>query len=365
MFSTLNLYIARKIFFSILVAFAIITSIIMLIDFVEASRNLDSEANASMVTILYITVLNAPQLVDKTIPFVVLFGVMGALSSLNKHSEIIIMRAAGLSAWRFLKPAIFVTGLIGIVWATAFSPLASFTSRKYDITIHNITNESAQDSIQSNIWLREAVKNGYVSIYAKSADISAHTLYDVTFFYSNFDTNGLTRFTTRYDAKSAELLKNRYWLLREVTINQDGEPSEYFHVLSKETRINWETLRTHSQNNKNPPFWKLPSEIAHAKKSGFSPIPLIMQFHRLLSLPISLIAMAVIAACASLNMSRSGGTLRLLIAGAGLGFGVYFIDNMISAFGETGTLPPILAAWAIPIFVLFLGLATLSKIEDG
>ncbi|MCF6274597.1 MAG: LptF/LptG family permease, partial [Robiginitomaculum sp.] len=73
----------------------------------------------------------------------------------------------------------------------------------------------------------------------------------------------------------------------------------------------------------------------------------------------------VIAAGASLNMSREGGTLRLLIAGGALGFGVYFVDNLMGAFGETGTLPPVVAAWSVPLLVLSCGLVFLSWIEDG
>ena len=64
--------------------------------------------------------------------------------------------------------------------------------------------------------------------------------------------------------------------------------------------------------------------------------------------------MTIIAACAALHNTRSGGALYLLIAGAVLGFGEYFIDNMISAFGEAGTLPPVLSAWGSATLGAFL-----------
>ena len=78
-----------------------------------------------------------------------------------------------------------------------------------------------------------------------------------------------------------------------------------------------------------------------------------------------LIAMTIIAAGVSMHLNREGGTLRLLITGSTLGFAVYFADNFVSAFGEAAILPVILAAWAIPLFVLFCGITYLAKIEDG
>lgn len=363
--TTLNRYIAWKVFLGIAMAFAIITSVIMLVDFVETSRNFDSGAEATLLTVLMITALNAPQLVEKTTPFVVLFGVMSALFSLNKRSELIVMRASGLSAWRFLKPAMLVTGLIGVLWAIAFNPLAEISARKYESVLRGISGENTPTAnVQKDIWLREGDEDGHLVIHAQSADVLNHKLFDVTFYYLDFDQNGRPSFSTRYDAKSAELLKENYWVLTSVTENEDGKAARQFSTVSKPTNISWESLRAQTQTNKNPPFWGILPEISKARQAGFDATPLILQLHKLIALPITLIAMAIIAAGAALNMSRSGGTLRLLIAGGALGFGVYFADNIISAFGETGALPPILAAWAVPLLVLSGGLAFLSKIED-
>ena len=66
-----------------------------------------------------------------------------------------------------------------------------------------------------------------------------------------------------------------------------------------------------------------------------------------------------------MHLTREGGTLRLLIIGGVLGFAVYFADNVVSAFGEASALPILLAAWAIPLFVLCFGVSYLARIEDG
>ena len=172
MMTTMNKYIAKRVFLGIVLAFVIITSIIMLVDFVEASRNLGSEVDASLLSILALTGLNTPQLVEQTIPFVVLFGVMGTLFSLNKRSELIVMRSSRLSAWRFLRTAIFVTALLGIIWAMAFNPLASMSAQKYQSLMRQVSGDTAQSSSgnASAIWLREGNEDGQLVIHALSAD---------------------------------------------------------------------------------------------------------------------------------------------------------------------------------------------------
>ncbi len=365
---TLNKYIALRVLTSILVAFLVITSIIMLVDFVETSRNLGSDTDASMLVVLYITFLNMPMLVEQTIPFVVLFGVMGAFFSLNKHSELIVLRASGLSAWRFLKPAFIVTALLGVVWAAAFNPLASLSQAKYKDVVHKLTASDTpqpQRTVQNPIWLREGSEDGYTVIHALSANIEEHVLFDVTFYTFDKTPDGGATFSSRYDAARADLSKNGHWILSSVTENENGKAPKTFDTITIGTSISWETLRERSQTGKSPPFWQINAEIKRAKTAGFDTTRLVMHLHKLLALPLTLVAMAVIAAGASLNMSREGGTLRLLIAGGALGFGVYFADNLIGAFGETGTLPPVVAAWSVPLLVLSCGLAFLSWIEDG
>ena len=63
------------------IAFLIVTSIIMLVDFVEGSRNIGPDDNISAGLLLLLTLLKAPTLIEQTIPFVVLFGIMMTLYS--------------------------------------------------------------------------------------------------------------------------------------------------------------------------------------------------------------------------------------------------------------------------------------------
>lgn len=359
--ATLSRYISGRILRGIGIALLIVTGIIALVDFVEASRTIGTEADLSPLDLLILTCLKIPKLIEQTIPFVVLFGVMGALAGMNKRSELTVMRAAGLSAWRFLRPAVILTAIIGVLWSTIVNPLSSQMMGEYDARSAQITG-----GIKNNeIWLREGSDTAQRVIQAERLDLLAKQLDNVVFFEIAIAKDGGTVFERRFDAKTARLETPGYWTLESVVENAPGEILQRTEKVTLPTNITTDDLREQSGQRIDPPFWEIQDEIKANEAAGFSARKLKLQFHKLLALPFMLIAMTFIAAGVSMYLVRGGGTLRLLITGSVLGFGVFFADSMITAFGEAGILPVVLAAWTVPALVLLLGVVHLARIEDG
>ena len=357
--TTVSRYVAMRTLRGIGLALIIVTAIIMLVDFVEGSRNIGSDVDISFFELLSLTVLKVPKLIEQTIPFIVLFGVMGALYGMNRRSELIVMRASGLSAWRFLRPALIVSATIGILWSTVGNPLATNLMTKYETKSADLTGEFQSD----DIWLRDGSDSFQRIIHARS--IYDKTLTGATFYEMAIETDGTTRFARRYDAQKAELLGTGFWTLNDIVENAPNEDTKRVNKISLQTNITLEQLRDQTRQSADPPFWEIRNEIKANRRAGFSARPLELQFNRLLSLPLLLVAMTFIAAGVSMSLTRQGGTIRLLIIGAVMGFAVFFADSVISAFGEVAILPVTLAAWAVPALVLFASVTFLAKIEDG
>ncbi|WP_427451627.1 LptF/LptG family permease [Litorimonas sp. WD9-15] len=357
--ATLSRYIAGRTLRGIGLAFLIVTAIITLVDFVEGSRNIGADVDVGLFDLLGLTFLKVPKLIEQTIPFVVLFGVMGALFGMNRRSELIVMRASGLSAWRFLRPALIVSAVLGILWATVGNPVASDLMSRYETRSTELTGgASAQE-----IWLREGSDSAQRIIQAKV--LAGKRLDGATFYEMTVEADGTTSFARRYDADQAELRTPGYWTLTKVIENAPGEETQRLETITLPTAIGPEELAEQTGRKSDPPFWKIRSEIAANKKAGFSARALHLQLNKLLALPFLLVAMTFIAAGVSMSLTRQGGTLRLLVTGAVMGFAVFFADSVMSAFGEVAILPVTLAAWAVPALVLLLGITYLARIEDG
>ncbi len=360
---TLSRYIAGRTLRGIGLAFLVVTAIITLVDFVESSRNLGTDADFSPLQLLQLTLLKVPKLIEQTIPFVVLFGVMGALYGMNRRSELIVMRAAGLSAWRFLRPAVAVTATLGILWAALFNPFASKLMSQYDArTAAALGGETTDSDV---VWLREGTPDLKRIWRADAMELSTRTLIRPMVMELAVEADGTTTFVRRYDAEVATLTGAGFWRLTDVRENAPGQIVQRSPEISLPTDTTAQDLRDQSGEVVDPPFWQIGSEIAAAEAAGFSALGLRLQLNKLLALPFVLVAMTFIAAGVSMSLTRSGGTLRLLVTGAALGFAVFFADSVMSAFGEVAALPILLASWAVPIMVLLLGVAHLAHTEDG
>jgi lipopolysaccharide export system permease protein len=112
-------------------------------------------------------------------------------------------------------------------------------------------------------------------------------------------------------------------------------------------------------------FWELPQFIAMLESAGFSAKRHRMHLHRLLSTPLVLMAMVLIAATFALRPPRRGGGPALVAAGVATGFLFYFLNNLVSALGEGASLPVPLAAWTPGGVWALAGLTMLLHLEDG
>jgi lipopolysaccharide export system permease protein len=90
-----------------------------------------------------------------------------------------------------------------------------------------------------------------------------------------------------------------------------------------------------------------------------------LQYNVLLSRPILLLAMVLIAANVSLRFSRSRDLGRMIISGVAVGFMLYVVTKIAWDLGSGGIVPPPLAAWLPAIVATLVGITVLLHLEDG
>src|SRR5438552_8398441 len=122
---TLRLYVAKRFLLAILGAFAVCAVLIFMIDMIELLRLSRRATDLSVASLLWMALLRLPAFTEILLSFAVLVGGIGALLSLNRKSELIVMRAGGMSVWQFLRPGLVVALLLGIFAVTVYNPLAA------------------------------------------------------------------------------------------------------------------------------------------------------------------------------------------------------------------------------------------------
>jgi lipopolysaccharide export system permease protein len=352
-------YVLVRTLWGVAMALGVISTIIFLINFVELTRTVGSRAKeVSAATVFGLASLESPTTVLILLPFAFLFGVLGAFVNLNRRSELIAMRAAGFSAWRFIFPAAVAALVIGVVTIMALNPIASAMSERFQ-KLESQLMEGYLDDQPKAIWIRQGDKHHQMIIRAKMNQGPGVDLKDISLFMYTLDPDGSLRFNRRIDADEARLQKGR-WLLTGAKDGEPGQVARTFDAISIPSPLNERTALERFSSPSAIPFWSLPGMIRRTERAGFSATP-----YRLLATPLMFAAMSVLAAAFSLRLLRLGGLASLAGSGVALGFVFFFMNQLCNALGKGDVIPAVVAAWTPPLLALLAGFTLLCYTEDG
>ncbi len=359
-------YVMRLVGGGLLLAICIIMSMVLLVDFVELTRTLGSRSDASPARILGLALLRAPTMIETTLPFIFLFGVMWGMFRLNRTGELVAMRAAGVSAWRFVSPAVVIAVAVGVFATAVLNPAAARLNAAFERQRAALSDSFSQnfDLSDTGLWLREAGESGQTVINAKQAQDGGRALNDVTVYIYADAADGPPAFDRRIDAASA-VMRTGFWQLSDAWETRPEAAPVRHETIALPTELNAGRLVESFGAATSRSFWELRGQARLLREAGFAASEYELRWHRLLATPLTLAAMSILAAAVSLRLARRGGAFQLAMAGAILGFGLFFAENLLAALGSTGVLDTASAAWSAPAFALAGGLSALAWMEDG
>lgn len=358
-------YVLVRATWGVAMALAVISTIILLVDFVAISRDVGVRAKESSVgRLMGLTLLQSPSVILIMFPFAILFGVLGAYANMNRRSELTAMRAAGVSAWRFTLPAAAAAALLGAFSMGALNPVAAAMNDRYERDKTELMSGYLAVGPKT-LWLRQGDRRQQVIIRAAAREgADGVRLKDVALFVFAVEPSGAVIFTRRIDARTARL-DHGYWMLDDV---REGLPGQAAVVSRRMTLASTLDERSALERFSSPaaiPFWALPGMIARTQAAGFSATSYRLQFQQLLSTPLMYAAMSILAAAFSLRLMRLGGLAALSATAVALGFLFFFVGQLCQALGRAEVAPVVLAAWAPAALALLAGVTLLLYTEDG
>jgi len=358
---TLRRYVAKRFLLAILGAFAVCAVLIFMIDMIELLR-LSRRSNLSMLSLTWMALLRLPAYTEILLAFAVLVGGIGALLSLNRRSELIVMRAGGMSVWQFLRPGITVALMLGIFAVTVYNPLAAAARSESERLVAEAFGKEASllSSAGEGSWLRQDGTDGQSVMNARAVSNQGLSLTGVTVY--QFDPQ--SHFAERIDAERA-VLSDGYWELQRALVSRPGKEPELFDTYTVSTYLTRERVGEALGSEISVSLWQLPSLIEVSERAGLSAVRYRMQYALLVSRPMLLITMVVLAATVSLRSFRSGGIQTMVITGMVGGIGFFLLTEVSRQIGVAGLVSPTTAVW-VPIgLALLAALTVLLHQEDG
>ena len=304
--------------------------------------------------------LRIPLLISRFLPFSVLLGALIAFVGLNQNSEVVAMKAAGISAHQILAPLIVTSlGIAVILFAfneTAVVKSARAVTAWSDNEYRPIPPESG---ILSNVWVLDGddlIRAGHVAGNGPRFHAERVSIYDRT--------GGVLHRVIEAEHARPRTGTND-WLLTDARI-YDAEMNVVRRVpaMTGMEGVTPGQLTLAKVNPAELDYWTLKQRIGELEAAGRPTDEARAGLAHKISGPLSTLLMPLLAAVAAFGLARSGQVLLRAVTGMALGFAYFVADNFSLAMGNAGAYPPLIAAWAPFLLFLLIGETVLVRTEE-
>jgi LPS export ABC transporter permease LptF/LPS export ABC transporter permease LptG len=346
--SLLDRYVTKVFAKIVVLAFFGLLGIFYISTFIDLSDKLfKGQTTVGMMAqhFYYIT----PQFVFYIVPLSTLIAAMVTIGLLTKTSELVVMKACGLSLYRVAAPLLALAVAGSAVMFVLQDRVLAYTNRRAESLRHVIRGGSPKTfDVVNRRWL-----------VSRDGDIYNYLFYDPR----RQELNGLSVF--RFRSPSSPLLASRTYVSHaryaprtgaaEVWEGADGWSREF--SASGETKA-FATFPGRALALETPDYFatetpeadmmtyvQLRHYIGDLRASGVSITSHIVELHRKLAFPLVTLIMTLIAVPFATTTGRRGALYGIAV-GMVLAVAYWVMTNAFGALGSAGALPPVLAAWA-------------------
>lgn len=358
--NTLGRYFAGRFVTAALGVFIGLFVLLVFVDYIDLLRRAGGRPGISVLMIAQTSIYRVPQLLERLMPFCILIGAMTCYLALSRRLELVVARAAGISAWQFIAPALWSALILGTLATVLFNPLSANMQERAKQFEAEMFGESSGIQDASGFWINQVTSDGQAIINASRSQQQGALLSGLTVFRFESDFS----FKDRLEAREATL-EPGFWRFKSVRRYTLGEPPVDEETLLLPTTLTVAQVRNSFSTPETVSFWQLPNYIRSSESSGFATAGYRLQYHKLLARPFLLAAMVMLAASVSLRFFRFGGVQKMVLSGVGAGFLLYILSKVTEDLSKAELMHPLAAAW-LPVCVGGLaGFMALLYQEDG
>jgi lipopolysaccharide export system permease protein len=350
---TVRLFLTRS--FAVLVGLVLV---LMMLDLLgESGKILAAPGNGDAQLWQYVG-LRIPLLVSRFLPFSVLLGTLIAFVGLNQNSEVVAMKAAGISAHQMLAPLVIASLGLSLVAFVFNETVVVHSARVVNAWSDNDYKPIPPDTgMLSNVWVLHG--NDLVRARLVSGSGSGFHAHGLTIYERQ--NGGIGRIVDAARARP----DGGEWRLEDVRIYDST-----MNLIRKAPQmealagLSPDQLRLAKVNPDETGFFQLYRKISEMDAAGKPTAEARAGLWHKISGPLSIVLMPLLAAVAAFGLARSGQVLLRASIGMALGFAYFVADNFSLAMGNVGAYPPLLAAWAPFFLFLLVGETVLIRSEE-
>lgn len=357
--STLTLYLAKLFVVRIFAVLVMLVLVLMMLDLLSNSGKILEVAGNGQAELWTYATLRIPQLISRFLPYSVLLATLITLVTLNQNSEVIAMKAAGLSAHQVLAP---------LLLTAAFISVASFGFNERVVTRANATLKAWEASdygavpedsgVRANVYLTDGEDILAAATLTGSGD--KIVMNDVSWY-----NRGATGMIQEQIRAEEAVYANPGWRLKNASgFDVVSADSQQLGDIVVGPQLTPDRIDLQAVDPDTLSFANLYRSITAYEAVGRRTAEMRAKWWHKLAGPLSAFLMPLLGAVAAFGLARSGQLFVRAIIGMALGFAFFVVDSAALAMGNFGGYPPFLAAWAPFFLFLLVGETVLIRTEE-
>lgn len=343
----IDAYIARIYLRTLALSIVGIMGLFYISTFIDKSDKL-FKGQVTLQMILAFLWWETPQFLYYIIAIAVLLAAIVTIGLLTRNSELVVMRACGISIYRTALPLLVFAAAASAVLFAFEERVLAFSNRRADYLNHIIKGGDPQTfDVLNRKWV--AGRNGEIYHYQLFNPRSSE-LNSVSVFRFDPASNAITQraFATRAKYVPRGPDDTAAWEARDGWIRD-------FNGLAITRYAPFETMRaplepaeyfsTEEPAPERMDFTQLRRYIDELEASGYTVLKHEVALHRKFAFPLVTLIMTLIAVPFAVTTGKRGALYGIGV-GIVLALVYWTAGSVFGAFGAGGLMPPLLAAWA-------------------
>ncbi len=353
--SILGGYITRIVLVSSAMVLAVLLALAGLFEFIAELEDIKNDYR--MPQVISYALLRLPILAFELMPVSVLIGSLLGLGGIAANSEIIVMRASGMSVGKLAR----VVAVPGLILVVITGLLGEFIGPPLDFYARNMRVEARTGQDDGRLGNETWVKDGEVFLHLErvNTEFDFGTLYLYRFDESN-------RLASIALADNAGINDDDTWRLENLRETRffDNRVRVSEEMLSTEQfEVNAELLGSGLAKPLSLSLRGLLSYIDYLERNELDADQYETEFWYRISRTLTVLLMPVLSLAFVFGSLRTGGAGGRLMIGVAIGLSYYLASEMLANSGQVYDLDPAVVSWLPSAILLVVTAIALARVR--
>jgi lipopolysaccharide export system permease protein len=342
--SVLDRYILKEFLKIFLLSVIVMITFYLMVTFIDMAGYF-FKFKASLEQVARYMLFKIPVALFHVTPICVLIASVLTISGFSRSSELVAMKAAGMSMLRIALPVIMAGSVISLLSFLDSEYLSHQAERETKRIYHEEIRKLPRKVMFSGDRFWYKADDGAIWNVGR-IDTANHKLIDISIF--DFDPKGAR--TLKRTLASEAVIENGEWVMKNVIVRKFGKRGSFTEKkldkaklgrpmikLSELTKVKLEPEEMNLR--------QLRALIKETKSKGYDATKYVADMHSKIGFPLISFIMPFFAIPMGVRSSRAGGTMLGIGVAVVIGVVFWFSFSMSMAFGAAGRLYPLLAAY--------------------